>query len=162
MSMRVWLSKRDWLQPEDHYHRDIMALSDAADFLRVSPKTLKQLLPAKTIPAHQIGSSWRFSYHSLQLFLAAEWETSSGDIFAYARELTRAESARREHSVRGVTVAPHNDAHDQAMTLAEVASLLRVSPPTIRKMAEHAQIAGQRLGTQWRFSRSKVLTFFDI
>ncbi len=54
-----------------------------------------------------------------------------------------------------------NDAHqhDDVLSLDEAAALLRVEPDDVREMAEAGEIPARKLGQQWRFSRTALLTW---
>jgi excisionase family DNA binding protein len=41
--------------------QDVMTLTEAAEFLRCHPKTLKKIASLGQIPHRRVGSHWRFS-----------------------------------------------------------------------------------------------------
>lgn len=45
------------------------------------------------------------------------------------------------------------------LTVAEVAAYLRVSKPTVVRMAKSGELPGRRVGTLWRFSRDAISAF---
>lgn len=49
--------------------------------------------------------------------------------------------------------------HDDVLSLDEAAALLRVEPTDVREMAEAGEIPARKLGQQWRFSRTALLTW---
>lgn len=52
-------------------------------------------------------------------------------------------------------------ANDEVLTAVDVASLLRVSPKTVKRMASDGRIPAQRVGRAWRFSRTAVLDWLS-
>ena len=50
--------------------RKVMNLAEAAKFIRVSGRTLRQLARSKRIPCQKVGREWRFLLRSLQQWLA--------------------------------------------------------------------------------------------
>lgn len=51
---------------------DVMTADEAADYLRVSRKTLYRLVSAGKIPGQKVGRSWRFRHADLVAFLGAK------------------------------------------------------------------------------------------
>lgn len=49
-----------------------------------------------------------------------------------------------------------NDPQNAVMTLDELALYLKVSKSTLYKLVQEGRIPGQKLGKQWRFSKSAV------
>jgi len=49
-----------------------------------------------------------------------------------------------------------NDSQNAVMTLDELALYLKVSKSTLYKLVQEGRIPGQKLGKQWRFSKSAV------
>jgi excisionase family DNA binding protein len=49
--------------------------------------------------------------------------------------------------------------HDDVLSLDEAAALLRVEPADVREMAEAGELPARKLGQQWRFSRTALLTW---
>jgi excisionase family DNA binding protein len=56
-------------QPPPRALPDIIILDEAAQFLRISTRTLLRLVYAKRVPAKKVGSRWRFSRASLERYL---------------------------------------------------------------------------------------------
>lgn len=52
-------------------------------------------------------------------------------------------------------------ASDEVLTADDVASLLRVSSKTVKRMAGDGRIPAQRVGRAWRFSRAAVLDWLS-
>jgi excisionase family DNA binding protein len=50
-------------------NQEVLTLSEAADYLRVSEETLRQLASEKAIPAREVGGEWRFLKSALQDWL---------------------------------------------------------------------------------------------
>jgi len=50
---------------------DVLTADEAADYLRVSRKTLYRLVSAGKIPGQKVGRSWRFRRADLVAFLGA-------------------------------------------------------------------------------------------
>jgi excisionase family DNA binding protein len=48
---------------------------------------------------------------------------------------------------------------DDALTLDEVASLLKLPSAAVRQRAEHGDLPGRRFGSEWRFSKVAVLSW---
>ena len=55
--------------------------------------------------------------------------------------------------------APQEQQHDDVLSLEEAAALLRVEPDDVRELAEAGDLPGRKLGRQWRFSRTALLTW---
>jgi excisionase family DNA binding protein len=49
----------------------------------------------------------------------------------------------------------------EVLTLEEAAALLRVEDAALLEIAERGDIPGQRIGQQWRFSRTALLAWLD-
>jgi excisionase family DNA binding protein len=49
----------------------------------------------------------------------------------------------------------------ETLTVVEVATMLRVSRPTILALAASGQIPARRVGKQWRFSRASLLKWLQ-
>ena len=58
---------------------ELMTFKEAAEFLKVSEKTLMRLLAEESVPARKIGTKWRFSKEALLRWL------SEGDSKNYAK-----------------------------------------------------------------------------
>ncbi len=54
----------------------VLTLSEAASYLRVSPKTLGDMARRRRVPAKKIGREWRFSQACLERWLSNEQETT--------------------------------------------------------------------------------------
>jgi excisionase family DNA binding protein len=52
-----------------HATSTLMTLSDAAEYLRVSERTILRLIAAGELVAHKVGRQWRLSKVDLQAFL---------------------------------------------------------------------------------------------
>jgi excisionase family DNA binding protein len=50
---------------------------------------------------------------------------------------------------------------EHLMTIREVSALLRVSQQTLYKMVDQGTIPALRIGNQWRFDRSRVLSWIQ-
>jgi excisionase family DNA binding protein len=50
---------------------DVLTASEAAEYLRVSRKTLYRLVAAGKVPGQRVGRSWRFRREDLVAFLRA-------------------------------------------------------------------------------------------
>jgi excisionase family DNA binding protein len=48
---------------------------------------------------------------------------------------------------------------DEALTLDEVASLLKLPSAAVRQRAEHVDLPARRFGSDWRFSKLTVLSW---
>lgn len=55
---------------EDHKPHEIMTLSEAAKFIRVSEKTLGERARRGRIPSQKVGREWRFLRHALEEWLS--------------------------------------------------------------------------------------------
>ena len=62
---------------------EIMDVIEAAEFLRVSPATVRQQLAAKRLPGKRIGKEWRLSRTAL-----IQWLSEPGEPKNYARRQT--------------------------------------------------------------------------
>jgi excisionase family DNA binding protein len=51
---------------EDTEQQDILTTEEAARYLRVSSRTLRQLAGSGAIPARKVGREWRFSRTAIQ------------------------------------------------------------------------------------------------
>ena len=49
---------------------------------------------------------------------------------------------------------------DETLTVAQVSEFLKLHPRTIYKLAKKRMIPARRVGKQWRFLRSEVISFF--
>lgn len=47
----------------------------------------------------------------------------------------------------------------EILTVEETASLLKVSPSTVRNLARRGLLPGRKVGKEWRFTRSAVLAW---
>jgi len=47
------------------------------------------------------------------------------------------------------------------LTIAEVASLLRVSPDTVYRLAASGELPGRKIGRVWRFSVEAIKRYMD-
>jgi excisionase family DNA binding protein len=53
-----------------------------------------------------------------------------------------------------------NNQHEaDVLSLDEAAALLRVDPADVRELAEAGEVPARKLGQQWRFSRTALLTW---
>lgn len=50
--------------------REIFTLKEAAEYLRISDRTLIKLIHSKQVPAAKIGRAWRLQKKALDSFLA--------------------------------------------------------------------------------------------
>jgi len=65
---------------------DVLTLTEAAAYLRVSESAIRQMLSQQAIPGQKIGSEWRFLKAALQDWLRSPptlngngfWETQAG------------------------------------------------------------------------------------
>ncbi len=48
---------------------EVLTLREAADLLRISPRTASRLVRAKKIPGKKIGKEWRFHRGDLEAYL---------------------------------------------------------------------------------------------
>jgi excisionase family DNA binding protein len=62
-------------------------------------------------------------------------------------------------SVGRVEVAGGSEPLDDVLTLAEAATLLKVSVDTVQRAAEADTVPARRLGGEWRFSRHALLAW---
>lgn len=46
--------------------------------------------------------------------------------------------------------------HNELLTVEEASEMLRTSPYTLRRMLRRGEVAGVKLGNQWRVSRSAL------
>ncbi|MGQ0623247.1 MAG: helix-turn-helix domain-containing protein [Sporichthyaceae bacterium] len=51
---------------------EVLTAVEAADYLRVSLKTIYRLASAGTVPGQKVGHSWRFRQADLVLFLQGQ------------------------------------------------------------------------------------------
>ena len=66
----------------------------------------------------------------------------------------------RRLSVGRIEVAAQPDRQaDEVLTLEEAAVFLKVSPDTVRSLAEDGELAGRRVGKDWRFARVAILAW---
>ena len=49
----------------------------------------------------------------------------------------------------------------EVITLQEAAKILCVHPLTLRNLCKAGRVPGAKVGKQWRFRRSSLLTFVD-
>src|SRR5713101_1404723 len=61
-------------------------------------------------------------------------------------------------SLEGLPMSTAADSQE-ILTLSEAASLLRASPEDIEQLATQQRLPGRRIGTQWRFSRTALLSW---
>ena len=59
---------------EDKDTREVLTLSEAATFIRVSEKTLGEMARTRRIPSQKVGREWRFSRTGLETWLAGDNE----------------------------------------------------------------------------------------
>lgn len=52
-----------------HIDRDVLTLDEAADYLRVHPRTLRTKASSGAIPGAKIGKVWRFHRGQLETWL---------------------------------------------------------------------------------------------
>lgn len=52
-------------------------------------------------------------------------------------------------------------AHDEIMTIPEVAALLKIADKTVYVLAQRGKLPGFKVGGQWRFSRTAINTWID-
>jgi excisionase family DNA binding protein len=65
----------------------------------------------------------------------------------------------RPLSLGRVEVANTPEIGDEVLTLAEVASLLKIPADAVRSRAEEGELPGRRFGKEWRFARTAVLAW---
>jgi excisionase family DNA binding protein len=66
----------------------------------------------------------------------------------------------RRLPVGRVDLAAHPDRPaDEVLTLEEAAVFLKLSPDAVRSLAEEGDVAGRRVGKEWRFARIAILTW---
>jgi excisionase family DNA binding protein len=58
--------------------REVLNLKEAAEFVRVSPKTLREKAKARQVPAQRVGREWRFLKKALEDWLAGAKAAASG------------------------------------------------------------------------------------
>jgi len=51
--------------------QEILTAAEAARFLKVSPRTLRELAASGAIPARKVGREWRFSRTALEKWVSA-------------------------------------------------------------------------------------------
>jgi excisionase family DNA binding protein len=97
---------------------------------------------------------------------AFELRTSKQDLVAELVESHLELASTRRVVVESVddslTVGHHSFVPAEALevlTLAEAADLLRIDEQTVTQMAEDGELPGRKLGDEWRFARSAVLTW---
>jgi excisionase family DNA binding protein len=72
----------------------------------------------------------------------------------------RLRAPSRKLAVGRVDVASHpHVAADEVLTLEEAAVLLKIGPDVVRSLAESGDLAGRRLGKEWRFARIAILAW---
>lgn len=54
----------------------IFTIDEAAEFLKVSRHTIRNLVRAKKIPGGKIGGQWRLRKEDLEKFLQTQYQTS--------------------------------------------------------------------------------------
>lgn len=53
-------------------------------------------------------------------------------------------------------------AHDEILTIPEVAALLKIAEKTVYVLAQRGDLPGFKVGGQWRFSRTAINTWIDV
>ncbi len=69
--------------------------------------------------------------------------------------MTAAQSAARERE-RRIDLDQQNAGSESVMTLRELAQFLRCHESTVYRLTKRGQIPAFRLGSEWRFLRSKI------
>ena len=59
----------------------------------------------------------------------------------------------------GPTAAPAPEAAPEVMNLAQAAQLLQVEDRVVLDLAESRKLPGRKIGKEWRFSRTAILTW---
>jgi excisionase family DNA binding protein len=57
---------------------EVLTLTEAAAYLRVSPEVLQQIVKTEAIPGRRLGTEWRFLKTALQDWLATPREMKKG------------------------------------------------------------------------------------
>ncbi len=60
--------------------KTMMKLDDAADFMRVSTRTVTRLIKSGDLTAHKVGRQWRIARTDLQDFLNRQARHHSGPV----------------------------------------------------------------------------------
>lgn len=66
-----WLINVEEVEPVADKPSDVLTADEAADYLRVSRKTLYRLVTAGKVPGQKVGRAWRFRREDLVDFLKA-------------------------------------------------------------------------------------------
>ncbi len=53
-------------------------------------------------------------------------------------------------------------AHDEILTIPEVAALLKIAEKTVYVLAQRGDLPGFKVGGQWRFSRAAINKWIDV
>jgi excisionase family DNA binding protein len=79
---------------EDHKPHEIMTLSEAAKFIRVSEKTLGERARRGRIPSQKVGREWRFLRHALEEWLSGRLEANGKPRLAEGVAMSKATHVR--------------------------------------------------------------------
>lgn len=110
----------------------IMNVEEVSCYLNVSPTTIYKAAQNAQIPGRKIGRDWRFSQPLIANWLCGQWEAA----------------------VEQVLFLNGQESKDQIFDVNAAASYLRVSTTTIYAAVKDGQMPGQKVGKQWRFSKS--------
>ena len=64
------------MSPKDY--PDVMTLDEAAEYLRLKPRTIYGLAQTRKIPGAKLGNRWRFSKTALDEWLTGRQQAANG------------------------------------------------------------------------------------
>lgn len=76
--------------------KETLSLTEAAEYLNVSPETLEDLVCVGNVPAGKIGKAYVFHIDHLREYLRAEIERQNAERREHARKIAAGEMARSE------------------------------------------------------------------
>ena len=56
---------------------NVLTLAEAAEFVKLSPRTIVKLASAGTFPGRKVGNQWRFLRTELEAYLGGTWKAAS-------------------------------------------------------------------------------------
>jgi len=73
---------------------EVLTISEAAQYLRISLRTAHRLVKARRIPAKRVGRQWRFSRSALAKYLGvptlkSEWESEKQSVAPRFADVTQ-------------------------------------------------------------------------
>lgn len=64
--------------PSSQYINAIMTITEVADYLKVTERTIYRLAGAKMIPSFKVGGSWRFSKADIDAWIKKQSQQDQG------------------------------------------------------------------------------------